>query len=184
MRRGVHCSRLGVRASDQEYIVADQLVVERVADVPEPERMRTLEIRPKEGVGPIRFGMTRAEVREHLGQPGGDDAEREWYLKDMAIDFDTSGRVEFIEIAESENFRATFNGRCLLDLQADDAVAHLTAFAPYGEHDPELSYTYVFPDLQVSLWRAVVPDGDQDRDDPTGRRFEAVGVGRDGYFVT
>jgi hypothetical protein len=145
--------------------------------------MKTFDINRKIGVGPIRLGMTRDEVRQHLGQPDGDDDEREWYLDDMAIDFDSSGKVIFIELAESDNYKATLNGKCLHDLPASDAVAHVTAIAPYNENDPELGYTYVFPDLQLSLWRPVIPDDEQDADDPNGRRFESVGVGGDGYFA-
>lgn len=144
--------------------------------------MKTFEIKPKIGVGPIRIGMTRAEVREHLGQPEADDDKREWYLEDMAINFDPSGKVTFIELAESENYKATLNGKCLHDLDADEAVSHVQKIAPYDENDPEFGYTYLFPDLQISLWRPVIPDSEQDPNDSTGRRFEAVGVGGDGYF--
>jgi hypothetical protein len=145
--------------------------------------MQTLDIQPTVGVGPIRFGMTRAEVRKHLGSPDGDEEDdREWYLEDLAIDFDVEGKVAFIEIAESENFRAVLNGECLHELDADSAVAHVERSAPYDANAPEPGYTYVFPLLQLSLWRPVVPDTTQDADDPTGRRFEAVGVGPTGYF--
>ncbi len=68
--------------------------------------MHTFEIHPTVGVGPIRFGMTRPEVRALIGAPDGDgDEDREWYLDDLAIDFDDSGRVAFIELAESEKFQ-------------------------------------------------------------------------------
>lgn len=145
--------------------------------------MRTLEILPKQGVGPIRFGMTRAEVRKQLGPPDdGKGEDREWYLDDLAVDFDGDGTVEFVEIAESENYRATFEGECLHELEADAAVAHVSAHAAYDENDPELGFTYVFPELQLSLWRPLIPEPDQDPEDPSGRRFESVGVGRDGYF--
>ena len=145
--------------------------------------MQKLEIMPKIGVGPIRIAMSRAEVREHLGAPEGDgNEEREWYLEDLAIDFNSSGEVEFIEIAESDNYKAILNSKCLLDLDAEAAIAHVQAIAPFDENAPEFGYTYVFPELQISLWRPVIPDEEQDPDDPTGRRFESVGVGGDGYF--
>lgn len=145
--------------------------------------MQTLEIFPTVGVGPIRFGMNRSEVRSHLGPPDGDeDEDREWYLEDLAIDFDAAGTVAFIEIAESENFRAVLNDECLHELDANAAVAHVEKAAPFDPDAPEPGYTYVFPQLQLSLWRPVVPDATQDPDDPTGRCFEAVGVGPKGYF--
>jgi hypothetical protein len=149
----------------------------------ERTKMQTLEIQPTVGVGPIRFGMSRAEVRELIGPHDGDsDEDREWYLEDLAIEFDSSGKVAFIEIAESENFRAVLNGECLHELDADSAIAHVKKSAAYDPNAPEPGYTYVFPALQLSLWRPVVPDASQDADDPTGRAFEAVGVGRTGYF--
>jgi hypothetical protein len=146
--------------------------------------MQTLDIQPTVGVGPIRFGMTRAEVRKHLGPPDEDeDDDREWYLEDLAIDFDASGKVAFIEIAESENYRAILNGECLHELDANTAVAHVEKIAPYDRDAPEPGYTYIFPLIHLSLWRPVVPDETQDPDDPTGRCFEAVGVGPTGYFT-
>ena len=69
-------------------------------------------------------------------------------------------------------------------MNADDAVAHIQSIAPYDANDPELGYSYVFPGLQLSLWRPVIPDAEQNADDTTGRRFEAVGVGGEGYFDT
>lgn len=145
--------------------------------------MQTLEIHPKIGVGPIRFGMMRAEVRQHLGRPDSDEeSTREWYLDDLAVDFDTSGRVAFIEIAESENFRAILNGLCLHELDTDTAVSHVEKIAAYDPDAPEPGYTYIFPSLELSLWRPVVPDENHDVDFETGRRFEAVGVGPIGYF--
>jgi hypothetical protein len=116
--------------------------------------MQAFVILPTVGVGPIRFGMTRAEVRQLIGPHDG----------------------------ESENFRATLDGECLHELNADSAVAHVERVAPLDHDAPEPGYTYVFPTLQLSLWRSVVPDASQDVDDPTGRTFEAVGVGPKGYF--
>ncbi|MCC9641603.1 hypothetical protein LOC71_04905 [Rhodopirellula sp. JC740] len=145
--------------------------------------MKAFDILPTVGVGPIRFGMTRADVRQLIGPHDGDaDEEREWYLEGLAIDFDAAGKVAFIEIAESENFRALLDGECLHELDADSAVAHVEKLAPYDTSAPEPGYTYVFPTLQLSLWRSVVPDASQDSDDPSGRTFEAVGVGPSGYF--
>ncbi|WP_164103817.1 outer membrane protein assembly factor BamE [Candidatus Laterigemmans baculatus] len=144
--------------------------------------MQTFEIKPKVGVGPIRFGMTREEVRKQFGSPEEGDQDREWYLDDMAIDFDASGRVTFIELAESENFRAILDDKCLHELAAEDAVAHVQRIAEYDPNAPEVGYAYVFPALQLSLWRPVLPENDQDPDDPTGRHFEAVGVAADNYF--
>ena len=39
--------------------------------------------------------------------------EREAFLGDFLVDFDKSGRVEFIELAKSKQFQARFEGNCL-----------------------------------------------------------------------
>lgn len=146
--------------------------------------MQVFDIHPTVGVGPIRFGMSRTEVREHLGAPDGDqDEDREWYLDGIAIDFDACGKVAFIEVAESENYRVLLDGECLHELDADSAIFHVEKLAPFDPDVPELGYVYIFPSLQLSLWRTVVPDASQDAEDPTGRTFEAIGVGPNGYFV-
>ena len=146
--------------------------------------MKKFAIEPLVGVGPIKFGMTRKEVRKHIGKPDGKiDEDREWYLDGIAIDFDGDGRVAFIEIAESDSYQVLFNGKCLHTMKADAAVRHLEKSAPYDPENPELGYSYIFPSLEISLWRQAIPDEDQEKDDPTGRTFEAVGVGPSGYFT-
>ncbi len=144
--------------------------------------MRRFEIQPKVGLGPIRFGMTRAEVRAELGAPESEHDEREWYLEDMAVDFDADGRVEFIETAESAHFEVVFMDSNMHAIAANAAVVLLQTVAPYDDSAPELGYSYIFPSIQLSLWRPVIPDAEQDPEDQNGRRFEAIGIGREGYF--
>jgi hypothetical protein len=146
------------------------------------ESVEDFDIIPHQGVGPIRLGMSRADVHEHFGKPDHVDDAREWFLDGFAVDFDSSGVVEFIELAESTRFKALFNGQSLHELDADDAVALVVADAPFDEDDPELGYTYVFPKMQMSLWRPMIPDTEQSPDDPDGRHFQAIGLGRKGYF--
>ncbi len=93
--------------------------------------MKTFEIEPLEGVGPIRFGMSRDEVHDHLGTPDSVNDDREWFLDGFAVDFDSSGKVEFLEFAFSPKFRVAFRGKCLHEMDADDAVAWVSEFASY-----------------------------------------------------
>ena len=146
--------------------------------------MREFVIEPHVGIGPIRLGMTRAEVHETLGKPEFThaDRKREEYLGGFMADYNAQGKVESIEIAESERFRGVFEGECLHELPAEQAVAHLTQFDDYDPNDPELGYSYTFIGLQMALWRGIVPEPDQDPDDDTGRFFEAVSVAEEGYF--
>jgi hypothetical protein len=140
------------------------------------------DIEPHVGVGPIRFGMTRAEVRKVLGKPKSTNKERDGFLDGFYVDFDEAGSVEFIEMAKSQKFRGLFHGTCLHDLLADDAVALVSKFGKYDRNHPELGHSYIYVDLQMSLWRGVMPSPDQSTDDPDGMFFEAVGAAAAGYF--
>jgi hypothetical protein len=142
------------------------------------------EIVPGVGVGPVRFGMHPADVQRLLGAPQhvkNDDAshERQSFLGGFMVDF-REGRVEFIELAKSEQFRATFHGASLHDLPPEEAVSFVSQYAAYDDADPELGHSFVFLALQLALWRPYVPDPDEPDDDDYS--FHAVSVGVGGYF--
>lgn len=145
---------------------------------PHPD-MKRFEIVPRVGVGPITIGMAKAEVHTIFGSPEFEWANRAGYLGGFFINFSDIGQVEFIELAKSDKFVATFLGQDLHRLEAQGAVDFVSAHAAYDEKDPELGYGYVFPELQMSLWRSAMPDDDSEID---GRYFDTVGIGCDGYY--
>ena len=145
--------------------------------------MRDFEIIPLERVGPIMLGMARKDVHTVFGPPEHSHSGRECFLGGFMVDFDENGRVEFIELAKSTSFRAAFKGRCLHEISADEAVAHVTKYAQCDSNSHELGRRFIFLDLQLSLWRATLPDENQPADDPSGRYFEAVGIAKESYFL-
>lgn len=152
---------------------------------PEPASYRlmlTFEIQPRIGVGPVKLGMTRSAVHEALGRPEWSDKEREGFLGGFFVDFDEAGRVEFIELAKSNEFEATFEGACLHRMKADEAMRIVSQLDHHDQNDPEVGYSYIFLKLQMSLWRGLIPEVDQDVADHSGRYFEAIGIGADNYF--
>ena len=146
--------------------------------------MIEFEIEPLVGVGPIRLGSSRTQVRAILGAPIEPlRGEREMYFDGFFVDYDETDRVEFIELARSEQYRATFLGIALHDAPAEQALALISTLDDHDPYDAEPGYSYIFVGLQLSLWRGSVPDPDQPVSDSDGRHFEAVGVGRLGYFT-
>ena len=144
--------------------------------------MQTFDIKPHIGVGPIELLMSRADVRRHFGEPQWVMAEREAFLDGFFVDFDPAGRVEFIELGRSRRFCALFHGACLHEILAGEAVKQVSQFGEYDRNHPELGYSYIFPGLQMSLWRGTVPAADQRPETADGRYFEAIGIAVDGYF--
>jgi hypothetical protein len=138
------------------------------------------------GIGPIKFGQTRSEVQAILADLGQPEAALRppntdcFFQNAFQVSYDEDGRVAFIEAAPSSAFRVQFHSSSLHEMPADDAVRLVSQFAEYDRNDPDKGYSYIFPALQLSLWRPVLPSADPD--DTEGRHFEAVGAGKAGYF--
>jgi hypothetical protein len=147
--------------------------------------MLHFDIKPGIGVGPVRLGMTRAGVHSALGTPEYTRGEREGFLSGFIVNYDSTGCVEFIELANSPRFIALFEGVCLHHVPAAAAVALVSRFDTFDPTGRELGYTYIFLKLQMCLWRSrIVNEEDEvDPDDTRGRSFEAVGIAVPGYFV-
>jgi hypothetical protein len=87
--------------------------------------------------------------------------------------------VEYIELSSGAEFRAMYRGMDVFGTRAEDVVDRVATDAPFDSHDQELGYSYIFPDLELSLWRPVLPES---ADDPHGRQFCTIGIGVKGYY--
>ena len=141
--------------------------------------MMNFEIIPKVGIGPIKLGMSRIEVEGIFGQPEHESNERIGYYSGFMIDFDENHKVEFIELAKSNNFSATLNGVNLHEVSAIDAVNYVSKIDNFDKTEPEQGYSYIFKGIQLSLWRGTMPENEADDD---GKYFEAVGIAVENYF--
>ena len=60
---------------------------------------------------------------------------------------------------------------------AEQVVQHITQQASFDADDPELGYSYIFPALDLSLWRPDLPE-----DNPGSQYFATIGIGKAGYY--
>ncbi len=149
--------------------------------------MPSYDVVPHRGVGPVLLGMSCQESRAAMGmQPhvyrrnifATEDTDS--YLGNaFQVDFDREERVEFIELSPGWPAIAVYRGISVFETPADQLVALISQEAGYDRSDPELGYSYVFPELELAVWRPVLPEDD---DDPEGRYFATIAVGRRGYF--
>jgi hypothetical protein len=137
------------------------------------------DIQPHVGVGPIKLGMSKAQVILILGNPRFERNNRYEFVSGFFVDFDSSGTVEFIELANSDEFQAIYNGVDLHNIRASKVLETIVENDNFDHSNPELGNSYIFKKLQLSLWRGVIPENDSDTD---GQYFEAVGIGRKNYF--
>lgn len=144
-------------------------------------------IEPHRGIGPVSFGMTRAEVAAVVAAVGGGppsprNADTDCFFNSsFQVTFGDGGRADFIEVASDLPVPVLFEGRDVRDTPASELVALIERLEPY---DPGLSRPedeYVFPHRIITLWG---PDTQYDR---LGERkrvvFAAVGLGAPNYLA-
>lgn len=138
-----------------------------------------LAIEPFVGVGAIKFGFHKNDVVMALGPPPrGIRAARLLYASSaQQIHLDENERVNFIEVGTSALIRPTLHGVALLEIAAEDAIDALSRLGTIDRNHPEFPMLCMVPAAGLSLWRTALPN-----DDSRGKRFEAIGCGREGYF--
>src|SRR5262245_31503220 len=126
-----------------------------------------MEIVPHVGIGKVRLGMSREEA--------------DWLL-DRGMQIDSAGSppvVTFIQV--SHRVYATYRGVDLFDedASADEVVAEVVRLEGLDPADyPPGKHSYLFPTLNMVLWRGEVSDepGDQ------GYTFQAASIHAPGYY--
>jgi hypothetical protein len=146
--------------------------------------MRVFEVTPHVGIGPLRLGMTPAEVRQAVAGHAVEKIGRgrEEMIDDLGLNVDYSAAdadVTFIQAFPVDGVRFTFTGIDVFTTPADELLAAVACreglpapdFSP-GRHE------YLFPSLRLALWRGVVTEepGEQ------GWAFESISVHVPGYY--
>lgn len=149
-----------------------------------PDRIRWT-VTPLVGLGPIALGAARAATTDVLAREGlaprpqAKPSNKDEFL-DAALQLHyEGGKLRAIECYADERLEVVYEGTDLLRAPALAVVDLLRRVAPFDADDPELGYTYCFPDLAVGLWRPTVPESD---DDPEGRTFQSVTIAVAGYY--
>lgn len=152
------------------------------------ERPIVYEVIPHVGVGPVKLGMTRQDVRTVMPGPcesflkAGEilvDAFHDCGFQVFYAEGETGPTAEFIELSARFDFRAIYRGIDIFATPADQVLAHVSVDAPFDPDDPEFGYSYIFHDLDLALWRPVIQSAP---DEPEGREFSTIGVGIADYF--
>ncbi len=89
--------------------------------------------------------------------------------------------VEYIELSGGSTIRAFYCDLDVFATPADEVVAFISRDSTFDPNDRKIPYSYIFPGLQLSLWRPTVPESESDSD---GRYFSTIGIGTRGYCGT
>jgi hypothetical protein len=144
-----------------------------------------LDIRPLEGIGPLRLGESRAAARlalAALGLPLEASRESVDYFCDACIQTECGldERLWFIGVSAHivRRFSVRFQGQDVFALSAPELFARMAAADNSGQHEFNV-YEYCFPRQILTLW-----DADAQYDLQGGERrpvWAQVGVGNAAY---
>ena len=131
--------------------------------------MVTFEIIPGIGIGPIKFGFTKEQVNRALGmepvnellRSSKNNDERGFYYPDgilMVSYSDKDSTIDFIEITNSAQIKLIYKGIDLFPIEMDNLAVLISKETPFDEDNQFSGYSYVFPALELALWREATPN--------------------------
>ena len=167
-----------------------------------------LELLPLEG---LRLGeqllplAASKEQAEALLGPAEEFQGDQWYYaeSELRLDFDQSGRLEFIEFLGGleGTLQPTVYGLPAFQTGADELIEELTRHNDGPVDDSEQGYSYAFLNISVGVYRSILPqdvqemiaemeaDGiptlnnpDLERDKLRAEHWETIGIGLSGYY--
>lgn len=138
-----------------------------------------LEIIPHVGVGLVRLGMSREDVKSALGGVfSGEHKRIDYYFSNsLQVEFHKE-RVDFIGVSFAEDYEALYQGNNVFDLEAYELFMLI---AKNEEQDHKYNESeYLFPNQIVTLWDA---DEQYDRLGSEKRKVWAqMGIGSASYL--
>jgi hypothetical protein len=125
--------------------------------------------------------MSPEQVRALVGEPvqwrGQPPSVVGYWSSGLSVHF--APGAEFIEIARGMELSPVLSDLLVFETPADHLIDALVALGHEFDTDTEGGHMFVFKTLQVGFWRGNIPEASED---PEGRFFDSVGVGRSGYY--
>ncbi len=146
------------------------------------------DIIPLVGIGPVRLGASRMEVRAAMGSTpvsfqknmlADDPLADAWFGNSFQVFYQRStDTAEFIEVCRGGPVAVMFQGYDLLATPASDLIPALDIFTPFDRAITDPGFSFIFQEWQISLWRLARPEDDEE----DARFFANAGAAVSGYF--
>ncbi len=148
--------------------------------------MIELIIKPLESALGVNLNSPRIEVHNLIGNPTTVIDNTDHYQDEnlmFSVDYDENNCVEYISISKpnSKMYKVLYNNYNIFEIAAEELIEKIEneSVFRFDRNDPEIEYSYIFNDLELSFWRPTIPERKEDND---GRYFETVGIGVKGYY--
>jgi hypothetical protein len=147
--------------------------------------MLKLTIQPHIGVGPIRLGMMRSEIRDimlGLSAPleSSQGASDYYFAASIQVEFESDGTASFIGVSSHSDILLNYDGADVFDLEAPAVFELFAKRDKSGEHRFNQN-EYIFPSQILTLYDAD-PQYDQRRGESRSV-WGQIGVGDERYLT-
>ncbi|MFW6029706.1 MAG: hypothetical protein ACOCRO_05570 [Halanaerobiales bacterium] len=90
------------------------------------------------------------------------------------IYYNSNSQVKYIELSEDikNEFEVVYKEKNVFKTKVKDLITYIEKEVKYDREDPEVGCSYIFPEIDMSLWRPVI-------DEEVYDCFESIGVGKE-----
>ena len=146
--------------------------------------MKKFQVIPLQSLVGVQLGWTKNETYEKIGKPNRSINSTDYYENPyFSIHYDQNNFVEYIEVSNlnSNQYKLILENIDIFNTEAIELIKKLKIKLGinYDESDPEIPYSFIFPDIELSFWRPIIPENEFDSE---GKYFETVGIGIKGYY--
>lgn len=160
---------------------------------------------PHIGAGDLKLGMTRKEIRSIFGKPVyssektvteyGDfsmpvPAKDGYFNNELQVTFDDNDKADFIEFSgkDSEHIEVYLSNINIFKTPAPQLIKEISFLSnsEFNKEDNEIPYSYIFPSIDLVVWRQVIPEQDEQGEEipesDEGKYFWTIGIGIKGNY--
>ncbi len=157
------------------------------------------------GARNVKLGMTQEEIQTILGEPlyksgksimdYGDfslpvSAKIGYFENELQITFDNDNKAEFIEFSgkDAQHTEVYIGEIDVFKVPASRLLKEITDLTgvEFDREEDEIPYSYVFPSLDLAVWRGIIPELDEENEEipetDEGKYFWTIGIGIKGYY--
>ena len=146
-------------------------------------RMKNYEVIPLQGVFPVALGMTRGQVHSELGRCASSfhktassaQPTDAWFNNSFQVFYAADETVKYIELSCNKEFSVSCMGVSVFNAQVTSLIERFEQYAAVDTSDPEHGFSFIFPSLELSLWR---PEIEGER----ALYFSTIGIGKLGCY--
>ncbi|QOR34931.1 hypothetical protein IMX26_15950 [Clostridium sp. 'deep sea'] len=133
--------------------------------------IENIQVIPYEGIGRIKLGLTELQIKNiikthYSNKKVNNDIVSAPFFE---VEYNEQGEAIYIELARDDSnkdlYPTLFKGIDIFNTKAKDLIPQITKYYEYNSNDINLGYSYVFPAIDLALWRPSIFEEEDKQED-------------------